>query len=74
MDIISRWNYQHGVKMKPMYGKATDYHSESALDNYILARHQDFALEAWEETLRRLLEEKITDEVDKIVEELNKDG
>ena len=40
MNIIVRYNLQRNVKVNPMYGEATNYSNESALDSYILCKHK----------------------------------
>lgn len=40
MDIVSRWNYQHGKSRVSIVGKATDYTPESEIDKYIIMHHE----------------------------------
>lgn len=68
MDIVSRWNYQHGKPRVSIVGKATDYTPESEIDKYIIMHHEQRA-EDYERAVEAVLEAKVREAIQRVLDE-----
>ena len=68
MDIVSRWNYQHGKPRIDIAVEATDYAPESEIDKYIIM-HYEQRTEDYERAVEAELEAKVREAIQRVLDE-----